>query len=1078
MSNRRISFGLGASLLALTAAAPAFGGVQPYGLNIPSAGSLDFGQINPATGAFTFSSHLPNGLVLPLQVYAANPITGEFYLPTSTDTLAIKEQFGNFRSLSSNFTILGFDVANGRLIADNLDGAGHHIVSIDPVSLTQVQKSPAFAPAGQPFVSAAAAVNSINREVYTLSGNTLLVTNLDTGAAIRSVALSQNVAGTFAFDPINGTLYDFATPSVGDFRLASIDPVTGHVGVISTANVLSGGIANQGRSLSIADGAIYVQSLNGVYDIVDLATGTLKSSFTSTAFAIFPQDQVVLGGASNFTFASNITNTNAALYKVGSGTVILTGTNNNIGGTSVLDGTLQIGNGGTIGSIAGDVINNGSLVFDRSDVVIFTGAISGTGSLVQTGGGTLRLEGANTYTGGTTIGAGSELVIYGDGVTTGTLAGNVVDNGQLVFSSPKSTFSGIISGTGSLSLGGDTLILAGTNTYTGGTTIGFGTTLQIGGGGTVGSITGNVANSGTLVFDRSDAITFAGIISGPGLVKQIGAGVTTLSGVNTYTGATTVSGGTLNIAGSIANSAVGVASGAKLTGTGRAGSVTVASGGTLSPGTSGVPGTLTIQGNLALAPGASYVDAISPTAASLTNVSGSANIGGALFVTLAPGTYTIGQRYTVLSASSGMTGAFSSVSATGPNIYRVFVGYDANSAFITLGPNALAPLLPAGTGMNVSNAVKAMDAAIAGGAGLNSGVSALFGLSGAALGSAVAQLSGETGADAAQGGSQGFLPFMSVLTAEGAGGSPTVTAANFAPGGAYGENGAPRPAQLAAGSMRVWGTVYGRHTGIAADSVAGTQSLKAGNAGFAAGIEMQVSDTLRLGAAAGGGHGSFNAGNGHGASDDAMLGVYGNLGVMDQGYVAGAFSYGWHDIDTWRLLTISGADLLSAKYTAHDVGLRIEGGWRVALDDRDSLVPYAAFNWNSFQAPAYGERAVSGGGNFALNYAAHDTDFGQSELGLKAGRTIAMGDGMAALELSAAWAHQLYGAPFALATFQALPGSSFIAQGGRIATDTALLGAGVDWRARDGLSFGARIDSQIGGGTTALAGTGTVSLRW
>jgi outer membrane protein assembly factor BamB len=69
--------------------------------------------------------------------------------------------------------------------------------------------------------------------------------------------------------------------------------------VISAANVLSGGIANQGRSLSIVDGTIYVQSLNGVYDIVDLATGTLKSSFTSSATAIFPQDQVVLGGASN-----------------------------------------------------------------------------------------------------------------------------------------------------------------------------------------------------------------------------------------------------------------------------------------------------------------------------------------------------------------------------------------------------------------------------------------------------------------------------------------------------------------------------------------------------------------------------------------------------------------------------------------------------------------------------------------------------------------------------------------------------------------------------------------------------------
>ena len=51
-------------------------------------------------------------------------------------------------------------------------------------------------------------------------------------------------------------------------------------------------------------------------------------------------------------------------------------------------------------------------------------------------------------------------------------------------------------------------------------------------------------------------------------------------------------------------------------------------------------------------------------------------------------------------------------------------------------------------------------------------------------------------------------------------------------------------------------------------------------------------------------------------------------------------------------------------------------------------------------------------------------------------------------------------------------------QGGRIATDTALLGAGLDWTEGSSLAFGARIDSQLGGGTTAIAGTGTISLRW
>src|SRR4029079_2814499 len=107
--------------------------------------------------------------------------------------------------------------------------------------------------------------------------------------------------------------------------------------------------------------------------------------------------------------------------------------NNNTytGGTTINSGTLQLGNGGTTGSIIGDVTDNGTLAFNRSDSVIFNGAISGTGSVVNQGSGTLILTGTNTYTGGTTINNGTLQV--GNGGTTGSIAGNVVDNGTLAF---------------------------------------------------------------------------------------------------------------------------------------------------------------------------------------------------------------------------------------------------------------------------------------------------------------------------------------------------------------------------------------------------------------------------------------------------------------------------------------------------------------------------------------------------------------------------------------------------------------------------------------------------------------------
>jgi autotransporter-associated beta strand protein len=105
--------------------------------------------------------------------------------------------------------------------------------------------------------------------------------------------------------------------------------------------------------------------------------------------------------------------------------------------------------------------------------------------------------------------------------------------------------SGILSGSQSLvKQGASVLTLTGANTYMGGTTIAAGT-LQIGNGGVGGSIIGSVAVIGALVFNRSDAITFAGIISGTGNVVQAGSGTLTFGGANTYQGGLTVNRGVL-----------------------------------------------------------------------------------------------------------------------------------------------------------------------------------------------------------------------------------------------------------------------------------------------------------------------------------------------------------------------------------------------------------------------------------------------------------------------------------------------------------------------------------------------------
>ena len=236
-----------------------------------------------------------------------------------------------------------------------------------------------------------------------------------------------------------------------------------------------------------------------------------------------------------------------------------------------------------------------------SGVISDGGASGGTGgALFKVGTGTLTLSGANTYTGGTTIDGGTLQI--GNGGTTGSIVGNVFDNAALIFDrSDTVTFSGTINGTGSLTQNGSgTLILTGTDTYTGGTTISAGI-LQLGNGGTTGSIVGNITDNSSLIFDRSDSVTFAGVISGTGTLAQNGSGTTTLSGPNTYTGNTNVTAGTLLVDGTLGPGLVTVASAATLGGTGTIGGpVTIQNGGILAPGDA--PGTLT-TGTLTLSSG-------------------------------------------------------------------------------------------------------------------------------------------------------------------------------------------------------------------------------------------------------------------------------------------------------------------------------------------------------------------------------------------------------------------------------------------------------------------------------------------
>ena len=353
-------------------------------------------------------------------------------------------------------------------------------------------------------------------------------------------------------------------------------------------------------------------------------------------------DGTAVGAGMTATIAASLAGT-GGLVKEDLGTLILSGANTYAGGTAIDAGTLQVSADANLGDVSGGLtfnggtlrntaamnsgravtINQGSAIIDTQADLGLSGAIGGAGSLIKNGGSMLTLGGTNSYAGGTVINAGgitvssdanlgdaSGALTFNHGVLRNTAA--FTSARAVTLNSPGGQFqtdadltlSGVVGGAGSLTKAGSgKLILAANDSYAGGTSIQAGT-LQVGNGGTSGSIMGAVANNGTLVFDRADTLAFAGLISGAGAVEQAGSGITILSGANLYTGPTAVRAGSLIIDGdqSGATGTTTVDSGGTLGGSGTiGGDVTLADGATLSPGDVGIaPGTLAIRGSLRL----------------------------------------------------------------------------------------------------------------------------------------------------------------------------------------------------------------------------------------------------------------------------------------------------------------------------------------------------------------------------------------------------------------------------------------------------------------------------------------------
>ena len=349
------------------------------------------------------------------------------------------------------------------------------------------------------------------------------------------------------------------------------------------------------------------------------------------------------------------------IVKWGSGKATLSGVNTYTGGTEINSGIVEVGNGGTSGTIGQPIINNATLSYNRSDDLQLD-PMTGSGNVVVSGGGMLTLFGDHTNLGQATVNNGTLAFAKTD---TGAIAvmTNIINNAHVQITKSGNwlnTYDGLISGTGSVEyVGGQQesrFRMDRDQTYTGLTTIDRGT-LYLGNLNTEGWIAGDLAvvNSGTVRFNRSDDKTFPGIISGPGRLHKYGAGVLTLTGQNSYLGETKIVEGTLLVHGSLDDTDVTVQSGTTLGGNGSiAGSVTVA--GTLTPGAS--EGTLTVSNDVTIT--GTYLAEIDGPSNDLLVVTGELDIStGTLDIDLLGGGAT--EEIYILATYGNLVGTFASV---------------------------------------------------------------------------------------------------------------------------------------------------------------------------------------------------------------------------------------------------------------------------------------------------------------------------------------------------------------------------------------------------------------------------------
>lgn len=697
-----------------------------------------------------------------------------------------------------------------------------------------------------------------------------------------------------------------------------------------------------------------------------------------------------------------------------------------LGGVGI--GRLIIGSGAGAGTLTADNVILGSagsqVQFWHNGVTTFSAAISGNGRIFNTGTGTTILTGANTYSGGTTVTAGT---LQGD---TTSLQGNITNNAAVTFDQASAgTYAGSMSGTGALTkLGTGHLILTGTQTYTGATTVNAGTL----------SVNGSTASSAVTV-------NSGGILGGNGTL-----GNTTIASGGVLAPGNSI--GTLTVNGSL-NFAPGSIYRVEVDAAGANDRINATGTATLNGGTVDVQaGAGTYQAS---------------TQYTILNAAG-------------------GRTGTFAGVTSNLAFLTPTLGYDANNVFLTLARNDVSFASVAITPNQVATSAAlqnagnAGDMGTVQTALTGLSAAQARAAYDSASGAGIVALRRAGAGLATSftnQLQARLGAQANAGNTaSGFANSFT--------GRPVLLAANdhlsdlMAPV----SDSVPQKFSLAGGaslpssspdaaSKGLWIRGYGGDGNTHSDGNAAASRLR--GSALSIGFDTQVRDGIRIGVAATDGTSRLSTDNNEsGKTRGTALAVYGSYATGPWNF-SGSASMGWGKNHLDRNVTVGGLNrLASSDFDSHTLSAYGEASHAIVMDGW-TLQPLAGLSLSRNKADGFTE---TGAGALNLQVAEQTLNSSKVMLGAKA----SFDTGRIRFEPRIIWAHEFgdLNTPMTAQFQGAATASPFQVSGATLKRDTLILGLGASGSIDKGVDLFADVQTEHNSRQNNLAVLAGLRARW